>query len=173
MPLTTEEILTHEEAIQQEIAEKQASLEAYRRLRAHVEKRGAALPSAAIVAEPTPSVAPVAAIPPRYIHPELAVLPKNHTNGDVVAWAMRQMTEDYTVGDLAALLKREGYALPGDKISVVLSRLKGRGQIVEVRRGRGRGGSLYRQSTSALSQEAAVADQPAETVSTNYAHVPA
>jgi hypothetical protein len=48
------------------------------------------------------------------------------------------MTDDYTVGDIAALLKREGYRMPSAHVSVVLTRLKRRGEIEEISAGRGR-----------------------------------
>jgi hypothetical protein len=54
------------------------------------------------------------------------------------------MTEDYTLRDIEAFLKRQGVGTGTDAISVVLTRLKGRGDIEEVRSGGGRKATVYR-----------------------------
>jgi hypothetical protein len=62
----------------------------------------------------------------------------------VVAWAIRQMKEDYDLHDIGALLAREGCRLETAKISVVLSRMKANGTIEEVAPGHGRRGAIFR-----------------------------
>src|SRR5204863_8129597 len=71
-----------------------------------------------------------------------------------VWWAIQQMTEDYSLRDIDALLEREGSAMRSAEISVVLTRMKKRGQIEEIKWGRGRRGSVYRKPASAAAPEA-------------------
>jgi hypothetical protein len=101
------------------------------------------LPMPAAPAAASPPSAPTALPPPppveRYVHPELRAIVEhwnvNHTK--IVEWAVAQMTEDYSLHDLSALLRREGYSLRNAEISVVLSRLKARGEIEEIKPGAG------------------------------------
>ena len=170
MPLTLEQILAHEECLKQEITEKQSLLEVCQLLRCQMSEGriAAALPEAtasdtskvsveSTCAPPTPP----SPIPARYVHPELAVIFARHgTKGDIVAWAIRQMSDDYSVGDITARLQREGINLSGAEISVVMSRLKGRGEIEEISRGKGRRGSIFRKPENPLSPGETATDQP-------------
>lgn len=69
---------------------------------------------------------------------------RSGTNVALVTWAIGRMTDDFSLRDIAALLAREGCRLKRVKISVVLTRLKTRGQIIEIGRGLGRKGSTFR-----------------------------
>ena len=70
---------------------------------------------------------------PRYIHPELAEIGHRYGNyGTLVKWAISRMTDDYDLRDIQELLKREGSPLKSAQISVVLTRMKGRGEIIEI-----------------------------------------
>src|SRR5665213_1730518 len=98
--------------------------------------------------EPAPApVAPALPRPKPYMHPEIEAL--YHGRGLhgrdtlTVSWAIRRMTEDFTLNDIATLLKREGAPMRNAKISVVLTRLKKRGEIQEIRRGGGRTAALF------------------------------
>ena len=95
--------------------------------------------------------APVALLPTppspaeRYIHPELEAT--GHAHGSytkMVRWAIGQMTRDYSLYHISALLAREGRTLSSAHISVVLSRLKSRGEIEEVRAAQGPIPALFR-----------------------------
>jgi hypothetical protein len=157
MSLTLDEIVTHQDRLRREIVERECLLAAFNVLHGYVASGNGpttielgslvsalgnsaplALPSAGSSAELNDAAAPVA--PPRppaprpYIHPELEKISRYY-GGDtlIVQWAIRRMTSDYTLTDIQALLKREGYPLNGPKISVVLTRLKRRGEIEEIR----------------------------------------
>jgi hypothetical protein len=86
----------------------------------------------------------------QYQSPERPPLPAfltENSHGSIgrrVAWAIGNMTEDYTLRDIEAFLKRQGVGTSTDAISVVLTRLKGRGDIEEVCRGGGRKAAVYR-----------------------------
>ena len=64
-----------------------------------------------------------------------------------IRWAIEQLTGDYTLQDIQALLTREGRRVKSAEISVVLSRLKSRGKITEIRCGIGRKPSIFRKSS--------------------------
>ena len=161
---TLNEILEHEERLQREIIERECLLAAFKVLHGYVANGhgpkslelgsfflalGPTTPPVALqerTAELPPAPAPV----PRYIHPELEGLGHRLGNkGRIVAWAIKRMTTDYSVRDIAALLKREGYPLKSDKISVVVTRLKSRGEIEEIKRGRGPIPAVFRKPESA------------------------
>jgi hypothetical protein len=171
MPITVDEILELEERLRLEIAEKQCLLDAYRTLRAHVtQAREAAtapaptghssLAAAALVAPAanaslvsSPSVAaaapestPAPVPQPRpYINKELEKVRRlgGGTTG-VVKWAIARMTNDYSVGDIVALLDGEDYRISSSEVSVVLTRLKQRREIEQIHKGRGRNGTIFR-----------------------------
>ena len=75
--------------------------------------------------------------------------------------------EDYTLTDIAALLRREGYPMGSAEISVVLTRLKGRGEIEEIRRGGGRTPAVFRKPESPAPQESEMTDATGESESTH------
>lgn len=155
MPLTLEQILAHEERLKQQIAENQSLLEACQLLRSYIGKTAepSATTTEGIAANESKISSAAAAVPPaRKIHPELAAIAARRGNkGDIVAWAIRQMTDDYSVGDIVAVLRREGGDLSSSEVSVVLTRLKRRGEIEEIRHGFGRKGSLFRKPNDAIS----------------------
>lgn len=74
-------------------------------------------------------------------------------------WATRRMTADYTLRDLGTLLRQEGYFLTSAEISVVLTRLKGRGEIEEIKPGQGRTPAVFRKPTVARVAESDPADE--------------
>jgi hypothetical protein len=163
MPLTFDEITQREERLRQEIAERERLLAAYQLLRAdaanHQSWKSTEAPVVAAVAPsataasnvqpPDSSCAPLPISLPapvaRKINPALDALRSKHGgNGKAVLWAIKQMTGDYTLRDIRALLEREGYQMPHAQISVVLTRLKSRGEIEEIRPGGGRIPAVYR-----------------------------
>jgi hypothetical protein len=109
------------------------------------------LPESSLAIQSAPPPKPVAVPPkPLYMHPELEVIPVwKRNNGVYVSWAIKRLTEDFTLRDVAAELKREGRPLATDQISVVLSRLKGRKEIEVVSRGRGRKATVFRKPADA------------------------
>jgi len=158
MPPTIDEILVQEQRLKQEIADKQILLSALQILRSQIGKGdgssaapstevAASTPKASLEVASAPATSPPA--PARHVHPELAAIyAQSGGYGEIVAWAIKQMTADYSVGDIASLLRREACNISGAQISVVISRLKKHGEIEEIRRGRGRGGSIFRKPES-------------------------
>lgn len=167
MNLTLTEIATHRTRLRQEIMERECLLAAFE----VVEKYAAnghhpdslqlsgmvssLLPSRLLdqvkeVPTPaTPAPAPVA-LPEKarekpYVHPELeALFDCLGSNGKIVSWAIQRMTEDYTIRDIATLLEREGSWMSSAQLSVVLTRMKNRGEIEQITRGRGRRPAIFR-----------------------------
>jgi hypothetical protein len=70
-----------------------------------------------------------------------------------VQWAIDRLTGDYTLKDIYALLTREGYHIRSAEISVILSRLKTRGKIAEIRCGNGRTPSIFRKPQLATDEQ--------------------
>ena len=178
MPLTLEEITQCEEGLRWEIAERERLLAAYQLIRADRANPVSAA-SNLVLAPAAPvhrledraesSPAPVnqpALIVPK-INPALAAVLSSGfgCNGRAVSWAIQQMTEDYTVNDIASLLKREGFKMRGAEISVVLTRMKGRGQIEEISSGCGRRASVFRKPENVTPQETETIDPTRETES--------
>jgi predicted transcriptional regulator of viral defense system len=96
------------------------------------------------------------------MHPELRAIRYGFgNNGNIVSWAIQRMTHDYSLRDIAALLEREGSEIKSSEISVVLTRLKSRGKIKEIKRGSGPIPAVYRKPESAT---------PSETESTDRTH---
>lgn len=172
MPLNLDEILQCEERLQAEIAERECLLAAVTVLRGYAEKgrslvgvelgafskallstdkaKTLLLDDAAAEkpAEAAPPPPPGLPRPKPYVNPELAQLVgqngrRHGSDTVVVRWAIERMTEDFTLNDIARLLKREGSPMQNAQISVVLTRLKRRGEIHEIRRGGGRTGALF------------------------------
>lgn len=185
MQLTLDEIIQHEERLQQEIVERECLLAAFKVLHSYAASGKSAptmelgvlgriltpaapemalLAAATVPTEPTP--APALPAPKRYIHPELEAISKKDRkrNGLAIAWSIQRMTGNYSVGDLAALLRREGYSLSPAEISVIVTRMKKRGEIEEVSLGRGRRGSVFRKAAAAADPGTICADETKATV---------
>ena len=177
MPLTFDEITQREERLRQEISERERLLAVYKLLRADAANdqswKSTEAPVPAAVAppetaasnvqplEPSCAPAPISRPPPvaRDINPALAAVRSQYGgSGKAVWWAIEQMTGDYTLRDIRALLEREGYQMPHAEISVVLTRLKQRGEIGEIRRGGGRTPAVYRKPDNAATEHATTAE---------------
>jgi hypothetical protein len=166
MNLTLDEIATHRARLREEIMEREILLAAFDVVEKYAASGhgpnsmqlgslvSALLPSQpAVEGKETPASAtpnaPSSPPQPRaapYIHPELKAFGRSYpvNNGTFVQWAIARMTEDYSLRDIAAMLKREGNPMSPEKISVVLSRFKSRGEIEEIRPGGGRTPAIYR-----------------------------
>ncbi|MEO6740058.1 MAG: hypothetical protein ABIP20_07390 [Chthoniobacteraceae bacterium] len=167
MTLTRDEIEERKEQLRQEILERECLLAALEVLSKYVAANrgcnpvdvGALLPG--LLAHPgtvtptreipllesapaaLPPPAPRVPIPP--VHPELQKLGGGHgVYTAMVQWAIGRLTGDYTLQDIHAVLTREGRALQTPEISVILSRLKKRRQIIQIHRGNGRTPSIFR-----------------------------
>ena len=183
MPLTLDEIMEHEERLRREIVERECLLAAFKVLHGYAANnqspKSMELSSLAWAFAPPPITLPLeeptapppapAALPqpppePRYVHPELAAI-GNHfgSKGEHVRWAIQRLTHDYTLNDIYDLLKREGGGMYPAEISVVLTRLRNRGQIEEVTRGAGRTPAVYRKPASATPVETESPTLPDET----------
>jgi hypothetical protein len=100
--------------------------------------------------------APLPRPPERYIHPELKTILHGNpspTDGEIVRWAIVRLTEEYTVRHIADLLQRCGYEMESRRISVVLTRFKNRGEIIEVKTGRGRMAARFRKPDNPIPLE--------------------
>jgi hypothetical protein len=174
MPLTLDEIVDHEERLRREIVERECLLAAFKVLHGYaangqgpkllelgslvsalapstpqnpLEERTASLP-------PAPAALPAVAPVPPYMHPELhAIGNRFGSNSKIVWWAIQRMTEDYSLHDIAALLEGEGRPMRSSEISVVLTRLKSRGEIEEVKRSSGPIPAVYRKPESVTPPE--------------------
>lgn len=170
MTLTLQQIDERKEHLRQEILERECLLATLDVLRKHVAASGGSKtidlatlfpgwPSEREATPPTRQVtlleaAPQALPPPPppepYMHPELKKIGSWHgANTMRVEWAIARLTGDYTLQDIQALLAREGRRLEGAEISVILSRLKQRGKIEEIRCGIGRKPSIFRKPPEA------------------------
>jgi hypothetical protein len=166
MPLTLDEIVNLEQNLRQEIAAKQRLLSAYETFRAEMGNGGIFPPASAAAlpaTPPPPPAAPAVPEPPPYCNPDLQAWKSRHPgNGGIVSWAIQRMTKDYSGRDIAKLLRSENEYMTSAKVSVVLTRLKARGEIVEITPGTGRTGAIFRRPTNPLpvrkEETAAVAD---------------
>ena len=170
MTLTLDDIIQHEERMRHEIMERECLLAALGVLRNHftagqVSKpielsslTSAFLPSQPAIPSPEPTSCSPATPPglpdkpptPPYVHPDLQGLANRFgQNGQAVSWAIERMTDDYSLRDIAALLKREGHPMRSAEISVVLTRLKKRGEIEETAPGHGPIPAVFRKVHSA------------------------
>lgn len=180
MHLTLDEIATHRTRLQQEIRERESLLAAFdmvekyaaanRHVPALVNLNGLISTLPAIENQPETSAIPAPADPPpapvkRYVHPELQAISPNAQGrlGPLVRWAIQRMPEDYSVHDIEKLLRKEGQGIRPSQISVVVSRLKERGEIEEVQPGRGPIPALFRAPVSPQADES----ENAETASAN------
>jgi hypothetical protein len=102
---------------------------------------------------PAPAALPPVPPPERYVHPELkhGNFAGHGAHANLVRWAIARMTHDYSLHDILALLKREGRGLRAPEVSVVLTRMKARGEIEEIRRSAGPHPALFRKPESAAS----------------------
>lgn len=170
MPLTLDEIIGHENRARREIAERECLLAALKVLRGYTaqgDTPGSTETNSLIpglvpftsqvewkeLDAPTPAVPetpPVPVSPPRYIHPELRAIGNGHgSSSRIVEWAISRMTDDYTVRDLATLLKCEGHGMESADISLVLARLKNRGEIEQLKPSSGATPAVYRKLAKA------------------------
>lgn len=180
MPLTLDEIVEHEERLRREIVERECLLAAFKVLHGYAANgqspksmelssiASALVPSAAnlSLAEPATQAAPAQAKlpapppPAPYIHPELNAIGSRHGRGtEIVRWAIQRMTDNYTLREIAALLEREGRPMTSAEISVVLTRLKNRGEVEEIKPGSGRTAAIFRKPESATPPETESVDQ--------------
>ena len=115
----------------------------------------AATPAPASIPPPAPAALPPKPLPERYMHPELKAIPTNMhgRNSQAVSWAIQRMTDDYSLRDIHALLKREGFHIEPAQISVVLTRMKVRGEIEEIKFGYGPSPALFRKPEAAMPAE--------------------
>lgn len=164
VPLTPEEIEKREAGIREEIEVRERLLEAYAALRTQLEQREHPTPEPAIgsaspsipppaatqpIAAPEPPPLPKAELPPSPIPegprlPEFLKTGRHGSTGRIVAWAIQHMTEDYTLRDIEDFLSRHGGAKSPEAISVVLTRMKRRGEIQETKMGGGRRACVFR-----------------------------
>ena len=153
MPMTLDEITAREDALLDQIAECKRLLAAYQLIRADCERSVAAAAPApeapqvelAPVAVAGPPVPSSAAVPAPAVNLHLLALSRGWAGtGRAVSWVLRQMTGDFTVHDVAAVLRNEGCPIPLPKLSVVLNRMKIEREITEIRRGQGRTPTLFR-----------------------------
>ena len=173
MSLTIDEIVEYQDRLRREIVERECLLAAFNVLHGYVANDrapkslelgslvsaltrsapGVSFPEPAVELPPAPALPPEPHVPP-YIHPELQELGNGHGSyGKIVAWAIKQMKDNYSLRDIAALLEREGYPMRPAHISVVLTRLKSRGEIEEIQRGSGPIPAVYRKPESATCPE--------------------
>ena len=153
MPMTLKEIIAREDQLYHQITECKRLLAAYRVIRAEAEnsrpihcelEAGDATaiafhPESLAPALPPPAPLPV---PPQ---PNLEALSKGYGGGiRLVTWAIRQLTCDFGVREIASVLREAGHPMGGPKLSVILNRMKDERKITEIRKGRGRTPSLYR-----------------------------
>ncbi|MDQ6624930.1 MAG: hypothetical protein M3Y69_02135 [Verrucomicrobiota bacterium] len=169
MTTTLDEILQCEDRLHAEIAERECLLAAVNVLKGYAEKgrslRGLELGALGkallttdgtktlLLAAPAEKPADVAPPPPAlprpkpYRHPELEKLcPPNLHGRDTMAvrWAIERMTGDFTLIDIAKLLKTEGQPMGNPKISVVLTRMQRHGHIQVIEYGRGPVPTVFR-----------------------------
>lgn len=105
--------------------------------------------------------------PPRYVHPDFNDWKFRGHGGDsaAVRWAIERMTGDFSLPEIATLLEREGRGLKNSQISVVLTRLKGRGELDELERSNGPKPAVFRRPDWALPLEEITA-QPLDSEAT-------
>jgi hypothetical protein len=159
MHVTLDQIIAGEERLEREILERECLLAATRVLRGHMKGKpgstsvevgmlgslvatptAVALPKESIellLDDSTPTAAAPLPAPPRverYMHPELKAIGTCFgCTSEAVYWAVQRMTADYTVRDILALLRREGYRITSAQASTVLLRMKARNEIECIR----------------------------------------
>ena len=117
---------------------------------------------------PAPAALPPVPPPERYVHPELKDwgFKAHGAQTNLVRWAIARMPDDYSSQDIVALLKREGEWLQAPEVSVVLTRMKRRGEIEEIRRSAGPHPALFRKPASPASPADTSDDSVANTETT-------
>lgn len=173
MTLTLEELEQRKEQLRHEIMERECILAALEVLHRHAAGGRSSktievstfLPAlltfpgstpidSAPIEVPKPAALPPPPPPERYIHPELKEIGYwQGRNTRLVQWAIRQLPGEFTIKDIFALLEKEGGRLESPEISVVLSRLKQRKEIVEIREGRGRTPAVFRNPSAAAAEK--------------------
>ena len=95
----------------------------------------------------------------RFVHPELngGQFSGHGSTAGLVRWAVERMTSDFSLNDVDATLKREGAPRSRPEISVVLTRLKRRGEIEEIQPAAGPYPAVYRNPNPADEAQAAPA----------------
>jgi hypothetical protein len=195
MPLTLTEIVEHEERLRREIVERECLLAAFKVLHgyaasgenSHTLELGllasalkpatsqTQLPQPPAAASPEPAALPAPLPVKPYVNPEIVALQSRLHGYDsrLVRWAIARMTDDYTLRDIAAELEREGTSMAPAGISVVLTRMKSRGEIEEIKRGAGPIPALFRKPESAIPPKATSNDSVsnAETTTASAAAV--
>ena len=185
MPLTLHEITEHEKRARREIAERECLLAALNVLRGYAvagempewtEPLVLAPGLVSLTSEagwkelgaPAPPALPAPAAPvppPPYVHPELKAFGSGHGSSRMaVEWAITRMTDDYTIRDLDALLQREGRGMDSAHISLILARMKNRGEIEQLKPSSGATPAVYRKPATAnpSHEESAAAPSGAE-----------
>lgn len=164
-----DQITAYENRLRAEVMERECILAALKVLRTYADNGHAPqalelLPMAARLLGPMqevqslpaalparPSTQNPAPIPLRKVHPELEKLGSGYGSyTDTVKWAIQRMTDDFSLLEIAELLEREGRTLKGAKISVVLTRLKSRGEIHEIARSAGPKPAYFRRPENRL-----------------------
>jgi hypothetical protein len=168
MPLTLDEIIGHEKRLRGEIAERQCLLAALKVLRGYATQGDgpASTETDSLTPIPfpfafqakwkeldappaAPQTPPALVSAPRYIHPDLEAIRDCHgSSRRIVEWAISRMTDDYTVRDLTALLEREGRPMQSAHISLILARMKNRGEIEQLKPSSGATPAIYRKPAS-------------------------
>ena len=162
MTITLEQITSHKERLQREVVERECVIAGLNVLQTFVQNQPGKKPielGSFVSALATPiehslkeltdatlaAGHPEPAEPP-YMHPELRAIGRERhgSTSEAVRWTIQRMTEDFSLHDIAALLKREGFPIRTSEISVVLTRLRIRGEIAELQRGRGPKPAIFR-----------------------------
>jgi hypothetical protein len=169
MSLTLEEIVTHQNRLRREIVERECLLAAFNVLHGYftsgqgptnlelgslVSALGNSAPLIALQDAPAPvapAPLPAAVTAPHYIHPDLQAIGRGLGRYTaLVKWAIEQMTVEFSLRDIEKLLRREGVPIKSASISVVLTRLKRRGEITEVAGSAGPHPAVFRKPETAI-----------------------
>jgi hypothetical protein len=178
MNLTQHEIATVRARIREEIMDREcllAALDVYDKYAANGNPPvsmqlsnlvAGLLPSRSAVEFKALPASPPAALPSkppveRYVNPELTHWRfSGHGNTSaLVRWAVERMTSDFSLNDVDATLKREGKPRSRPEISVVLTRLKRRGEIEEIQPAAGPHPAVYRNPNPADDAQAELTEQ--------------
>lgn len=174
MSTTLAELKAHRDRIRREIVEREcvlAALDVLHNYAASAESPGSfdlgplasmfLYPARELPVRPAslPAPAPPSLPPPSRPKPEMdpeleQLLKHNRTNVAIVRWAMQRVPEEFSLPDIRKALERQGYRLKGPEISVVLTRLKSRGEIEEIKRARGPIAAIFRKPVGGVQAEA-------------------
>jgi hypothetical protein len=184
MTITLEQITAHKERLQREVVKCECLIAGLTVLQTFLQKRPGeqsvelgsfdsvlapplqhSLKELADATPPEQPALPAAAPEPPYTHPELEAMRRglHGYKGKFVSWAIQRMTNDWSLHDIAALLNREGGGLFPAEISVVLTRMKSRGEIEEIQPGAGPHPAIFRKPESAVPAESSPALTETET----------